>query len=161
MKMPRRPLAPVLFALLLSGGCYTYAPLDPARAAPGLQVRARITGTQAEQIAPLIGVTDARVLSGTIVHGGDTLIVEVPSGARIATAGVIQSLNQRVSVPRAAIVELESRTLNRGRTAAVAGVAIVVVGSYLVKALIIDPGRERSPIDPGGTELAPRFRFTF
>ena len=153
-----RSLRLLPFTLLLAaGGCYMYAPISAATVAPGTSLRARITASHAEQIAPLLGGVDARLLTGKLIDTrADTLIIEVATMERVHSAGVSQSLNQRLGIPRSEILELETRTLNRRRTTILAGAAAFVVASFLVKTLIIDPGGERGPIDGGGPELRPR-----
>jgi len=142
--------------LLLSTACYTYAPLDPASAQPGTEVRARVSARSAEQIATLLGTTDARLLTGTVVRAGpDTLLVEVPTAARVASAGGTVTLHQRIGLARPDVLELEQRTFSRARTTIVVGAAALVASSYLLKTLVFDRGRERVPTDPGGPELQP------
>ena len=156
--MLRCPLRLLQLPLLLAaGGCYMYAPVSTASVAPGTSLRARVTASHAERIAPLLGGVDARLLTGKVIATrADTLIIEVATMERVHSAGVTQSLNQRLGIPRSEILELETRTLNRRRTTVVAGAAAFIVASFLVKTLIIDPGGERGPIDGGGPELRPR-----
>lgn len=147
---------PLLLAAM-SGACYHYAPISADAVQPGTGVRARVSAGHAEQIAPLLGRTDARLLVGRyLATNADTLIVEVPTTERVAQSAGPLTLNQRVGIPRSALLDLETRVLDRRRTTLVAGVAAFVVASFLVKTFIIDPGRERGPTDPGGTELLPR-----
>ncbi len=148
-----------LFPALLAtvGACYRYAPINADALRPGTSVRARIGASQAEQVAPLLGMADARLLTGRYVASvSDTLILEVPTSERVVGPAGEQTLHQRVGIPRAALLELETRTLDRKRTSIVAGTAALVVGSLLVKNLVIDPGREQGPTGTGGTELLPR-----
>ena len=148
----------LLWVLPLAAACYRYAPLEPANARPGANVRARLSPAAAEPIAPLLGGIDARLLSGTIVENRlDTMIVEVPSVLR-NDAGSIETLHQRVSIPRSGLFELETRRLDRGRTAAVAGAVAVVAGVVIVRSLRSDRGKEPSPPVGGGNEL--RFPIT-
>lgn len=143
--------------LLCATGCYSYAPIQPATVQPGTEVRARIAAASARQIATLLDTPDARLLVGTVVHSGaDTLLIEVPTSHRVATSGGTVTLRQRVGIARPDVLELEVRTYNRRRTSLVAGAAAVIVGSVLVKTLVLDPGKERLPTDPGGPEFRPR-----
>jgi hypothetical protein len=144
-------LAPVLCA------CYRYTPIEPATVQRGTEVRARVSAALAEQFAPLLGTTDARLLVGTVLSNeSDTLLMEVPTSSRVAAAGGFQQLNQRLRIPRGALLELEERSFSQRRTTVVIGAAALVVGSILVKTLVLDPGKERIPTDPGGTEFRPR-----
>ena len=149
--MLSRSLRP-LTALLLAG-CYSYATLDPVATTPGTDVRARINAQTADMLEPLLGM-ETRLLTGTVIATApDTMIIEVPTAASDATGGGIVRLKQRVSVPRSGILELESRTLQKGRTAlvavgATAGITALIVGGY-----VLGPGKEKLPGEPGGPDL--------
>jgi hypothetical protein len=146
----RRPLLAVLpFAV----GCYAYAPIEPATVRPGISVRARVSGAAADRIAPLLGTSNARLLSGRLVDNrADTLIVEVPTVMQASLAGSAERLHQRVAIPRTDLLELETRRLARFRTAAVVGSAAIIVGAIAVKALRNDPGGDGTPPGDGGNE---------
>ena len=121
-----------------------------------MSVRARVSATTAQQIEPLIGVSDARLLSGILIAAtADTFIVEVPSVIGAEVGSSIQTLHQRVSIPRSGLLELESRTLDRFKTTAVVGAAAVVIGGYVIKKAIIDPGKGTTPAGGGPAELVP------
>jgi len=143
-----------LLSLPLLAACYTYAPIDPGVVRPGTGVRARVNAATAQQLEPLLGASSGRLLSGTLISfASDTLVVEVPAVIRAEVGSSIQTLHQRVSIPRSGLLEMESRTLDRAKTYAVAGATALVVGGYIIKATIIDPGRESPPGGGGGTDL--------
>jgi hypothetical protein len=146
----------LLLLLPLLGACYTYAPIEPAALTPGQSLRARISGAHADQIAPLLGRSDARLLTGRLIaNDGDALVVEVPTTERAAVGGVFQTLNQRVTIPRVSILELESRTLDRKRTTLASIAGVVALGVILVQTHVIDPGGSRMPGEGGGPEFRP------
>jgi predicted acyltransferase len=147
-----RRLSPLL--VLSLAACYTYVPVQPTSVAAGAGVRARVSATTAERIAPLIGVTDARVFMGTFV-GTDAggFLVEVPTTPQVGTAGTFQTLAQRISIPRADLLEIETRTLNRGKTAAIVGAVAIIAGSTAATILRSNPGADRPP---GGTSTDTR-----
>jgi hypothetical protein len=137
-----------LSILPLFAACYTYAPIDPAAVAPGVDVRARISATAAERIAPLLG-SETRVLSGKLIdNGAATMIVEVPSVSQSTASGINETLHQRVSITRADLVELETRKLDRLRTGAIVGGAAILAGSLWINSMRGGPGLDR--ISPGG-----------
>lgn len=147
-----------MLALLLPG-CFTYVPVEPGTVAPGLEVRARVSPAASARIAPLLGATEARRLDGKVVtRDGDTLIVEVPT-VLLDTREFGRTPNQRVSIPRGDLVELEVRKLDRWRTGAILGSAAVVLGVTLTKALKGEPGKE--PLPGGGGNDAIVFRFAW
>lgn len=147
-----------LFALL-SMGCYSYATLDPVSAQPGTSVRARINAATADQLEPLLGM-ETRLLTGVVIATApDTMIIEVPTAARTPSGGSIVALRQRVSVPRSGLLELEARTLNRGRTTIVAVGTTAAVTALVIGTYVYGPGREKIPPGGGGPELRlPIFR---
>jgi hypothetical protein len=151
----------VLVPLLI--GCYTYTSIDPARIQPGTGVRARVSGTGAERIAPLLGTSDARLLNGRLLDTrADTVIVEVPTVMQTASGGSIERLHQRVSIPRADLLELETRRLDRFRTAALAGSVAIVVGAVVISVINGESGGGGGPGGGGPPESrAPLFRLRF
>jgi hypothetical protein len=147
----RRRRLPV-YVLSLLAGCYTYAPIDPAAARPGESVRARISAPAAARLAPLLGTGETRLLTGKLIENGATeLIVEVPAVVEVGVGNSVQSLYQRVSIPRAELVELETRKLDRLRTGALAAAATVVIGGAVIKAAAGGQGKEPLP-GGGGTD---------
>ncbi len=141
--------------------CYTYLPIETDAAQPGLGVRARVSASAASRIAPLLGTADARQLSGTLIDNGrDTIIVEVPTIARLESGSFVQTLHQRVAIPRGDLQDLEMRKLDRVRTGVVVGAAGILLGAVLFTKLQNERGRENLP---GGTGtdalLIPLFRF--
>src|SRR5689334_3887480 len=106
-----------LYTPALLAGCYTYAPIQASSLQPGMGVRVRVSATAAEQIAPLLGVSDARVLTGKLVDNSTgTMIVEVPTMVPARAGTSAQSLYQRISIAPGQLVDLESRQLDRTRT---------------------------------------------
>ena len=150
---------PLSAALLLSG-CFSYLPVvEPGQLEPGLSVRARVSPAAGARIAPLLGASDARLLDGTLItNSTDTLIVEVPT-VMADTREFGRTPNQRVSILKSELLELEVRRIDRLRTAAVVGSAAIIAGTILVKSLKGDPGKE--PLPGGGGTDAIVFRFTW
>ncbi|HEV8365282.1 MAG TPA: hypothetical protein VGQ52_17325 [Gemmatimonadaceae bacterium] len=150
----------VLLALAapLVTGCYAYTAAQPGAVAPGVTVRARITPAAGESVAPVLG-TKQQVLTGKLISNArDTLILEVPAVMQAEIGSSLQTLHQRVSIPRSEIVFLEIRELDRTRTYGVVGGAAIVVGVLLYKALKGEPGSERLPGGGGTDALVPAYR---
>lgn len=148
----------LLGAALLLSGCFTYLPVvEPGQLEPGLSVRARVSPAAGARIAPLLGATDARQLDGTLItNSTDTLIVEVPT-VMADTREFGRTPNQRVSILKSELLELEVRRIDRLRTAAVVGSAAIIAGTLLVKSLKGEPGKE--PLPGGGGTDAIVFMF--
>jgi hypothetical protein len=146
----------VFFALPFVTACYTYAPIEVTNVQPGTNIRARVSASTAERLEPLLGVQDARSLRGLLVaNGGDTLIVQVPTTVRTAVGSSMQTLHQRVSVPRAGILELEESRLDRTRTTALAAAGAAAVAIVIAKFAVRESGGSR----PGGGGGGPELRF--
>lgn len=141
-------------ALPLLAACYTYARVDSGSLHPGMGVRLRLSSSAAERLEPLLGTTDARLLSGVLVDAGrDTLIVEVPTRTNAEIGGSVRTLNQRVGVARSALVEIEARSLDRVRTGLVVGTSAVLAGAVVLRSIKGQPGLDRTPGSGGGTDF--------
>ena len=144
-----RPMCRSAVFVLLLSGCYAYTPIEPASARPGMEVRARVSATAAERIAPLLGASEARVLTGSLIDNQpDGMVVEVPTVVQTDVGTSIQILHQRLSIGRGDLMELEARKLDRMRTGALAGAGAIVVGAIVIKALNGGPAKE--PLPGGG-----------
>ena len=144
----------------LAAACYSYTAAQPGSIAPGVTVRARITPAAGANVAPLLGTTP-RVLTGKLISDlRDTVIVEVPAVTQAEIGSAVQTLHQRVSLPKAEVIEWEIRTLNRPRTFALVGGAAAIAVTLLVKALQGEPGSERTPGGGGVDARVPVFRIS-
>jgi hypothetical protein len=142
------------FALPLLAGCYAYAPIEPGTVRPGTSVRLRVSAAAADRLEPVLGASSGRLLSGVLIDAGtDTMVVEVPSVILAEVGSSLQTLHQRVSIGRTELLELETRKLDRMRTAAVVGPAAAVIAVILVKAIRSDPGKEQLPGGGGPGEV--------
>ena len=147
----------LLTASALLSGCFTYMPIEPGQVEPGVDVRARVSPAAGARIAPLLGATEARRLDGKVItRAADTLIVEVPT-VIVDTREFGRTPNQRISIARGDLVELEVRKLDRLKTGAIVGGAAVALGVTLVKLLKGEPGKE--PLPGGGGTDAIVFRL--
>ena len=149
-----------LGAALLLSGCFSYLPvLEPAQLEPGITVRARVSPAAGARIAPLLGSSDARRLDGTLIsQSTDTLIVEVPT-VMADTREFGRTPNQRVSILRRELLEIEVRRIDRLRTVGLVGSAAIVAGTILYKSLQGDPGKEPLPGGGGTDALVFSFRW--
>ena len=145
--MPRRfrpALAP--FVVVILGACYTYSPIEPATARPGMNVRTRVTAAESERLAPLLGTSDQRVFAGRLIDSAaETMVVEVPTMVQSATGSSFQTLHQRISIPKTAVVEFEARKLDHVRTGLLVGGTAIVAAAILKHAFNGGPGLDRSP----------------
>lgn len=123
-------------------------------------VRARVSATAAEGIAPLIGVSDARVLTGKFIESSSgVMIVEVPT--MVPPRAGAQSLYQRISIAPGQLVDLESRRLDGAKTGLVLGAAAVILGSSAYAALKGGPGIDHPPSGSSSDARIPLVRLHF
>lgn len=154
------PLVPLVLTLPYATGCYSYARVQPSEIEAGLDVRARLSAAVSDNVAPLLG-TAPRLLTGKLVtDAADTVIMEVPTIATTAIGSTVQTLHQRVALPKTGVIEWEIRTLNRPRTYALAGGAAVLFGALLLSALQGEPGSERPPGGGSVDALIPLLRIS-
>ena len=130
-------------------GCYSYAPIDPAAAPVGTEVRAHISGAASDRIAPIIQQFNQRVLTGKIdENNAGAMTLEIQTGAMLNTGSTVAPLMQRVPLDRGEVVQLESRQISPSRTAMLMGV--VVAGAGLAAWAALHGGGDSSG-DNGGT----------
>jgi hypothetical protein len=156
-----RRVAPLIALCVVpfTGACFTYAPIEPGDIQPGMGVRARISPAAGERIAPLLGISNPRLLTGTLIAStNDTLIVEVPTAAAEGVS-VNQILHQRVSIARGDLRELESRKLDGARTALLAGAGAAIVVTVLRKVMRGNPASEPLPGGGGTDDIVPLFQL--
>ena len=138
------------------GACYSYATINPETAHPNMDVRVRVSQTASTRIAPLVGSSNARLLTGTVVDtASGSMIVEVPTVSQVEAGGYVQTLHQRVSLTRGDVVELESRTFDRMRTGVIVGAAAVLIGGSAIKAFRNQSGKDSGPTGGPNDALVP------
>jgi hypothetical protein len=142
--------------------CYSYAPVETGALPQGANVRARVTSTAATRIAPLLGTSESRVLIGSLVsQNAQGMVIEVPTAASTGMGSSMQTLYQRVSLAPADVTEMETRTLDRTRTAAVVGAGVAVAASVAIAALRGGPGTDRPPTGGPSEHRIPLLKFHF
>ena len=119
---------------LFPSGCYTFQPVGIADLQPEMQVRARLSATQAEEVAELLPGDD-RLIEGTVLENDlQRLLLLVPV-ANANRRGRFETLNQRLGLPHDGLLEVELRTLDRWRTGSLTAAGAFVIGYVLYKTL--------------------------
>jgi hypothetical protein len=120
-----------MMALATAGvqsGCYSYALVRPDAATVGQNVRARVSGAEAERLEPVLGIT-GREIEGELLQQGDSSVVLAVMMPFATVGGAApERVHQRIVIPRAELQELQVRQLDRSRTTLAIGAAVVVVG---------------------------------
>ena len=141
-----------LFLVMGLGGCYHYTPMHLDEVVPAQEIRTRVSLQQAEILEEIIPNRDTRVVEGRVAEIlRETLYLDVAVSSEVRGTRV-ESLRQRVDIPFSSILEVESKQLSRGRTAALVVGGAFLLGSF-VAIQVIDSGGEGSPPDgPGAPE---------
>lgn len=135
--------------------CHAYAPSEMGQVNAGDQVRALLTQDQANRFAETLPTT-GRLIEGVVVEvGAGEILLEVPVVTRLEGIRV-ESYHQRLRIPEAGIADLETRSLARTRTYALAGLAAAVVGWVVWDQFLADAGRDSIPFPPPIIEFTGR-----
>jgi hypothetical protein len=142
---PRYPL--LCCTLLLASGCYTYAPTALDNIPRGAEVRARLTEAEMARIRDALPAR-GRSVEGVVLEGSDPLLLRVPVPA---VAGTLPTgaLHQQLSIPRAEVVEVEIKRLDRARTTLLVASGALVVGAVAAWQLRGGGGGDGN-LPPGG-----------
>lgn len=138
--------------LLVASGCYVYEPAQLDVIPPSTEVRARLSARQVDALTAMeslpVEVVEDRLLEGILVASEpDSLLMEVP----VAVANRprrIETLNQRLRIPREEVLEMEVRRFDRTRTWLTAGAVAVAAGGIAVAIATSDSGGDAPPGGP-------------
>ena len=149
----------VALLFCLATGCYRYVPLASGTFAADTEVRFGLTPAGSASLAPVLGRGTVAV-EGRVAGVTDTAYVVAMSATlkptedgTVSTARTVWA-GEMVSIPRASVATTESRTLDRGRTAAVFA-ATSVAAAIIVKLVVHTLGSGGSGGDTGGTVVTP------
>ena len=109
-----------------SGGCYRYTPIDSQAPALGSEVRVRLTDAGAVTLGPLVG-NRVELVDGRIASVADTALTLSVTGTTDRLGVEVPWKGEQVSFPRSALAGLERRSLDRGKSYMVGGIAAGVV----------------------------------
>ena len=155
-----RSMKALALIAVASSGCYLPEPVDPTSLAAGENLRVLLTADGLDRLRE-ITPNDTREVTGRLVDvTPDSLTLtarlSVPlsaSRAPASVAGASGDLRQTLSFARADIQQVAISKLHKGRTAAVVGSALVVVGILIAE--IFDFGGSTTPGGPGPGPPAP------
>mgnify|MGYP001814596530 CR=1 FL=1 len=140
---------PVSLAISLSVlACHTLRPVELDELRPGMEVQARISASQAEELAEYLPNETDRLIQGTVLDTAPgQLFLMVPITTR-SVPGQRETLSQRLEIPAEGIFEIEQRELDRWRTGLLAGAGALLTGYVLYETL--GEGSSGSSPGPGG-----------
>lgn len=146
--------------LVTCGGCYSYQPIDVADIQPQMDVRARLSGQQAEALADALA-TDDRVVEGRVIeNGADQVLLEV-TAATAERRGRLETLNQRVRIPTTEIQAVDQKSMDQTKTTLVVAAGVGVVAAAVVLAITGSSSSTTPGTGPGGPQdiLIPLLRL--
>jgi len=147
-----------------TAACYSYQPIQPAAAPPGMEVRARITGAAFDRVVPLLGSFDSRILVGSVVENNNgAMTLEVPNGSRANVPSEVIETHARVPLGPGDLVSLEQKKLDVPRTLILTGGIVAAVAAAASVALRsgADPQPGNITPDPPPITRIPIFRLHF
>ena len=141
----RRMVAAACLGAFFLSGCYTYSPIAVGDLQPDMEVRAEVTPAERDALAEVLPGED-RTLDGTVVStDGSQLMLQVEAVA--AQRGIrMETLDQRIQVDKAAILEVQVREQDSARTAGL--VAAITAGVIALLIVALDQGGAKDPTNP-------------
>jgi len=143
--LPSPTAAALAAACAAASGCYSYHVVPVEQLPIGSSVRVRVQATEAERIGALLG-RDDRLLDGRLLarESDNSILLAVPTSVGADATGV-GPLHQRVMLPRASLLEVEVRRLDKLKTVGV----VAAVGAATATAAIAAFGGIKSPFGSG------------
>jgi hypothetical protein len=111
-----------------SGACYRYTPIDSPSPALGSEVRLRLTDAGAITMAPLVG-NRIEVVDGHISSLADTSVTLSVTGTIDRLGSEVTWKGEQVMFPRSTVAGLERRSLDKGKSYLVGGIAAGLVAA--------------------------------
>lgn len=148
-----------LGALALSG-CYSYQPIEVADIQPQMDIRARVSGAQSDQLADVLN-SDDRMVEGTVIeNGSDEILLEVSTGTA-ERRGRVETLNQRVRIPTTEVMTVDQKSVDQTKTTLLVGGAVAVAAVAVIAAITAGSSSSTPGTGPGGPQdiLIPLLRL--
>jgi len=111
-----------------SGACYRYTPIDSPSPALGSEVRLRLTDAGAITMAPLVG-NRIEVVDGHVSSLADTSVTLSVTGTIDRLGSEVTWKGEQVMFPRSTVAGLERRSLDKGKSYLVGGIAAGLVAA--------------------------------
>ena len=134
----RAGLSPALLLACMAQilcGCYRYAPTSFDAVTPSVEIRATLTSEKALELESLLGVLHPQLQGEVLEHRGEILLLGVPQLQRGPYAVSSGRIRQWLWLEESDFLRLETRTVDRKRTAIFVGVTGALVGYALHRAL--------------------------
>jgi len=125
-----RSLAAAVMAAstIVSGGCYRYTPIDSQSPTLGSEVRVRLTDAGAITLGPLVG-NRIELVDGRIASISDTALTLSVAQTTDRLGSEVTWKGEQVTFPRATLAGLERRSVDKGKSYLVGGLAAGLVAA--------------------------------
>ena len=145
-------------SLLLLAGCHTFTSSGIGEVSPGDVVRARVSGSFSDSLMQVLDGSDVgREVEGTVVEGtADAIVIDVAVTKGFQGMRRLD-LNQRIRLPASELVSMESRRLDRGRSAIAVGGTVAGLAFVVAREFFGDAGGSQRPGTTGPLERRIRF----
>lgn len=110
------------------GGCYTYTVMPVEQIPVGSDVKARISGAEADRLTSELGREQDRVLVGELTEQRPSdVLLSVPNFVQ-QPGGPTNRVYQRITIPKSSLFDVEVRRLDKWKTSGLMALAAAVVG---------------------------------
>ena len=113
---------------IATGACYRYSAIDAQSPALGTEVRVRLTDAGAVALGPLVG-NRIELVDGRIAAVSDTALTLSVTGTTDRLGSEVPWKGESVVFPRATVAGLERRSIDRGKSYLVGGIAAGLVAA--------------------------------
>ena len=142
-------------AIMLSTGCFSYAPATLDSTPVGGHVRAMLSTEGQIVLRDRVGI-DTQFIQGELLeNGGDAVLLAVRSGSISDEFGGQRPLFQRVDIPIGHILRVDQRRVDPVRTGAVVG-----AGAGAAILIIMRAFGDRNPGQVGPIDVGPDERIS-
>ena len=124
-----RPVAAVALLVFALNGCFSYVPLNGAAPAPGTRVRVDLQTPQ-PVVSGDVTANDVVSLIGEVVSADSVTLVLSATQLTTRTGYEHVGRGETARLPRANVARISQNRLSPVRTALVAGVVLVLGGSF-------------------------------
>lgn len=116
-------------ALFCNTACYTFRPVQPAALTEGSTIRVTVSAEEALRQRDRIGLLTEQLEGRLLATHADSLGLAIREW--VGSPADRPDFSTYVAVPRGAVVQLEEKHLDVGRTVALAGAAAAVAAAVL------------------------------
>lgn len=152
---------PMGVALALSTvGCHAYHPVGLDELHPGMEIRASVSASQAEELSQYLPTEHDRRIEGTVLDASPAqLLLLVPVTTR-NVPGQRETLGQRLEIPADGIFEVEQKDLDRPKTGMLTA-AVALLTGYVLYSTLREGSTGSTPGDgpPGPQDSTIPFRI--